>query len=150
MITLVRTDATDPDFLELVAQLDADLKKRDGEDHVFYAQFNMVGLLQHILLAYQDDKAIGCGALKYFDADTMEVKRMFVLPGKRGKGVASKILQALELWAGELGMHNCVLETGQKQPEAIALYTKNGYRQIANYGQYMGVENSLCFLKRLG
>lgn len=149
MITLIRTDAKHPDFIALVALLDADLQERDGEDHVFYAQFNTVGLLRHILLAYEDDKAIGCGALRYFDADTMEVKRMFVLPQKRGKGVASQILRALEQWTRELGRNNCVLETGQKQPEAIALYTKSGYHQIANYGQYKGVANSICFLKRL-
>lgn len=149
MITL-RTDAKHPDFTALVSLLDADLKERDGEDHAFYAQFNTIGALKYTMVAHENNVPIGCGALKYFDAETMEVKRMFVLPNKRGKGVASQILHALELWAVELGMKKCVLETGMNQPEAIRLYTKNGYVRIPNYGQYQEVENSVCFLKRLG
>ena len=74
---------------------------------------------------------------------------MFVLPEFRNKGLASMVLSALENWAKELGYQTCVLETGKKQPEAIALYEKAGYRQIPNYGQYAGIENSVCFEKKL-
>jgi len=55
----------------------------------------------------------------------------------------------LEHWAVELGYKKCVLETGKRQPDAIALYTKQGYESIPNYGQYMGMENSVCFEKEL-
>ncbi len=79
----------------------------------------------------------------------MEIKRMFTLPEARGIGIASLILAALESWAAELDFSKCILETGFKQPEAIALYEKNGYSRIENYGQYAGVENSLCFEKKL-
>ena len=79
----------------------------------------------------------------------MEVKRMYTLPDFRGKGIATIVLQELEKWAKELRMEKCMLETGKRQPEAIALYTKNGYRLIPNYGQYAGVENSVCFEKLL-
>ncbi len=71
------------------------------------------------------------------------------MPGSRGKGIASKILAELEIWATELFYEKCILETGKKQPEAIALYKKNGYNIIPNYGQYAGVENSLCFEKEI-
>jgi GNAT superfamily N-acetyltransferase len=72
---------------------------------------------------------------------------MYTLPEMRGQGVAGQVLSALEDWACELGYEKCVLETGKKQPEAIRLYEKSGYRRIQNYGQYAGVENSVCFEK---
>lgn len=79
----------------------------------------------------------------------MEVKRMFTMPEARGKGLASQILNELENWARELGYKTCVLETGIRQPEAIALYQKKGYEKTNNYGQYAGVANSVCFKKEL-
>ena len=80
-------------------------------------------------------------------AKTMEIKRMYVVPESRGKGLATKVVRALELWTVELGHKVCILETGKRQPEAIALYKKNGYQIIPNYGQYEGIENSICFQK---
>lgn len=74
---------------------------------------------------------------------------MFVPENKRSKGIASIVLKELETWASELGFPKCVLETGYKQPEAIRLYEKNGYVKIPNYGQYIGMENSVCFEKNL-
>jgi len=74
---------------------------------------------------------------------------MYTLPDSRGKGVASLILAELERWAAELSYGKCVLETGKRQPEAIGLYKKRGYQLIPNYGQYTGVENSVCFEKVL-
>lgn len=149
MNTYIRTDSENADFQKLVEQLDADLKIRDGIEHVFYAQFNKVDTIKYVVIAYQNNMAVGCGAIKQYDTDTMEVKRMYVLPNKRGEGIASAILLALEQWAIELNFRKCLLETGKKQPEAIALYKKNGYLIIPNYGQYKLVENSSCFKKLL-
>ncbi|MGJ8593325.1 MAG: GNAT family N-acetyltransferase [Aquaticitalea sp.] len=149
MNSLKRTNSSDLDFIKLVACLDADLKIRDGEDHSFYHQFNAITNLNHCIVCYDDSIAVACGAIKPFDQDTAEVKRMYVLPAFRGKGIASYILNALESWAKELGYSQCVLETGLKQPEAISLYKKNGYQLIQNYGQYIGVENSVCLKKQL-
>jgi len=78
-----------------------------------------------------------------------EIKRMFVRPERRGRGIARSILSELETWAGELGFLECILETGLKQPEAIELYRKSGYETIPNYGQYEGVENSVCMRKSI-
>ena len=146
---IIRTNAGNPDFVELVKHLDAELAVRDGEDHAFYAQFNQIAPIKYAVVAYENGQASGCGAIREFDAGTMEVKRMYVLPEHRGKGFATNILAELEQWAAELSCKRCVLETGKNQPEAIALYDKNGYSRIPNYGQYEGVENSVCFEKRL-
>lgn len=149
MITTKRTHSDDPDFRELVKALDIDLKIRDGEDHSFYAQFNKINMIRHAVVAYDGTEAVGCGAVKEFSKDTMEVKRMYVPPEKRGQGIASIVLKELEAWCIELNYRKTVLETGKKQPEAIALYKKNNYRIIPNFGQYENVENSVCFEKEL-
>ncbi len=149
MIQIKRTDCENPDFIALVQQLDADLAIRDGEDHAFYAQFNKIAGFQHTVVAYMDGQPVGCGALRQFDPIRVEVKRMYTLPEARGMGVASAVLQTLETWAGALNYEICMLETGHKQPEAIALYLKKGYVRIPNYDQYKQVENSLCFEKVL-
>jgi putative acetyltransferase len=146
-IKLTRTNSTSVDFIRLVKALDADLAIRDGDDHSFYSQFNKIDSIQHVVVAYEDEEPVGCGAIKEFAPGTMEIKRMFTPPEHRGKGIASIILTELEKWTKQLGYSKCILETGKPQPEAIALYKKNGYTVIPNYGQYTGVENSVCFEK---
>ena len=137
------------DFRSLVSLLDAELAVRDGDDHAFYAQFNKTNKLKHTVVAYENEVAVGCGALREFDPQSMEVKRMYTTPEARGKGIATKILNELERWAAELGYKKTVLETGKRQPEAIELYMKNNYNRIPNYGQYADKENSVCFEKEL-
>lgn len=147
MTHFIRTDSDNSDFKSLVVLLDADLRERDGDEHAFYAQFNKIATIRNAIVCYVDDKAIGCGAFKEYDLLKVEIKRMFVLPDYRGHGIALKILNELELWAAELNYREYVLETGKKQPEAIRLYQKAGYSIIQNYGQYQGVENSVCMMK---
>ncbi|HTB31063.1 MAG TPA: GNAT family N-acetyltransferase [Bacteroidia bacterium] len=147
MITCIRTNTEDFDFQILVKELDEELSILDGKDHSFYSQYNKIDAIKYIIVAYDNDTPVGCGAIKEYAPDTMEIKRMYVVPHKRGKGIASIILNELENWAQELNYKKCVLETGKRQPDAIALYTKNGYTPIPNYGQYEGVENSVCFGK---
>lgn len=149
MVQVVRTNSDDPDFIELVKLLDADLAERDGEDHSFYAQFNKVDKIKYVVVVYENDKAIACGTIKEYSPATMEIKRMYTLPERRGKGIASIVLNELERWAAELSCTSCILETGKRQPEAITLYQKNGYKPIPNYGQYAGIENSICFEKEI-
>lgn len=149
MVQVVKTDSSNKYFIALVAQLDKDLAIRDGEDHSFYAQFNSIHTIKHIIVLYDDEILVACGAIKHFDEESIEVKRMFVPMQYRGKGYAIQILKALEDWAKELGYKNLVLETGLKQPEAISLYKKYGFSIIPNYGQYIGIENSVCFKKEI-
>ncbi|HZH95034.1 MAG TPA: GNAT family N-acetyltransferase [Flavisolibacter sp.] len=120
---------------------------RDGNEHSFYDQFNKIDTIRHVVVAYENDKPVSCGAMKEVNPATMEIKRMYTIPESRGKGLATKVLTQLETWATELSYEKCLLETGKRQPEAIELYRKNGYIIIPNYGQYAGVENSLCFEK---
>lgn len=145
----IRATSENPDFQMLVSKLDQYLAIRNGESNDFYSQFNKIDLIQHVVVAYLDDKAVGCGAIKKFDEYSMEVKRMFVLPEFRGKGIAGAVLQELEKWSEELGMAKCVLETGDDMADAIGLYQKSGYKRTPNYGQYEGVEGSVCFEKVL-
>lgn len=147
MITIKKTSSDDLDFRKLVVLLDQDLKGKDGDAHSFYAQFNKIDKIREVVVAFIDGIAIGCGAFKTYDKTTVEIKRMFVMPEYRGKGIAQHILKELEIWALELGYHACILETGKKQPEAIRLYQKSGYESIPNYGQYANIENSVCMKK---
>jgi len=146
---ITRTNSQNSDFIDLVKLLDIEMAILDGEEHAFYSQFNKIDHLKFVLVAYENDLAVGCGAIKNYETNAMEVKRMYVLPEYRGKGIATKILVELEKWALELDMNKCVLETGKRQPDAIALYKKNGYNEMPNYGQYTNIENSVCFEKYL-
>ncbi len=148
-IKLLRTDSDNADFRQLVALLDADLAIRDGAEHAFYAPFNKVDAIREVVVAYEDEFAVGCGAFREYERDVAEIKRMYVREEKRGRGVAGKILVELETWAKELNFAECILETGVKQPEAIALYRKSGYEITPSYGQYLNVENSVCMKKIL-
>jgi len=149
VITIVRTNAKNAHFIQLVKELDAFLAVTDGDDHDFYNQYNKLDHIKYVIIGYIDEVPVACGAIKQFDAKTMEIKRMFTSKKSRGKGMASKILAELEKWAIELSFERCILETGIRQVEAVHLYKKNDYSLIENYGQYAGIEESLCFEKKL-
>jgi putative acetyltransferase len=149
MIQIIRTSAENVDFIALIEKLDEDIEVRDGSEHSFYAQFNKTNSIKHAIVVYEDQRPIGCGAFKVYKDEVAEIKRMFVNPEDRGKGIASTILKELESWAKETSFKSCILETGKKYPEAIALYKKNGFAITANYGQYEGIEDSVCFRKSI-
>lgn len=150
MISFLRTHSENPDFKKLVIELDAILKILDGEDHAFYADLNQTAVLNQVLIAYENNLPVGCGAFRTYTENTVEIKRMYVPELNRNKGIASKILAELEAWAKEFGTTKCILETGIMQVEAVGLYLKNGYEKIENYGNYKGVANSICFEKTIG
>jgi putative acetyltransferase len=149
MIVFNRTLSDNTDFQRLVALLDEDLRIKDGKEHSFYAQFNKIENIRNVIVCYLEDKPIGCGAFKELETKKVEIKRMFVQPEYRGRGIGLGILKELELWASELNYSDCILETGKRQPEAIRLYQKAGYKIIRNYGQYENVENSVCMTKAI-
>lgn len=149
MIKITRTTSTNPDFIGLVKELDAHLAVIDGDEHEFYTQFNKTNTLNYVVIVYESNKPIGCGTLKEYTQNALEIKRMYTVPDSRGKGIATQVLIELEQWATELAYKKCVLETGIRQKEAIGLYTKNGYKRIPNYGQYAGIANSVCFEKEI-
>lgn len=149
MIIIKRTNSDDHNFIGLVRELDLDLKIRDGEEHLFYAQLNKIDKIKYVIVVYDQDEPIGCGAVREYTANTMEIKRMFVQLKNRGLGIASIILKELETWCNELNFKKCILETGKNQPEAIRLYKKNNYTITPNFGHYKNVTNSVCFEKEL-
>jgi GNAT superfamily N-acetyltransferase len=149
MYTRFRTQSTHPDFEKLNMELDADLAIRNGETNEFFAQFNTVQNIQHVVLIYRNNEIAACGAFKPYNEITVEIKRMFVRPEFRGNGISKIVLQELQNWAKEIGYNKCVLETGKAMPEAIGLYHSSGFKGIPNYGQYAGVESSICFQKEI-
>ena len=149
MITVLRTDSSNSDFKELVKQLDAFLADKNGEDHSFYDQYNKIDSIKHAVVIYEDAKPIACGAIKEYAPGIMEIKRMYTRPEARGKGVAAEVLKELEAWAHSLNYSSCILETLKENLQAVRLYEKSGYHIIPNYGQYAGIENSVCFEKAL-
>lgn len=150
MITIIRTNHENLDFQTLVNLLDVELQARYGEAQAYYDQFNSLNVIPYVVVAYLNGQLAGCGAIKPFDKHKMEIKRVYVKQDQRGKGIAQTLLAELEKWATELNYKACVLETGDLQHEAIALYKdKLGYEVIPNYGQYAGMESSICMKKML-
>jgi putative acetyltransferase len=148
-VKFIRNTSENPDFRKLIDALDEDLYIRNGDAQLQYRQYNQVDLINHVIVLYFEEKPVGCGCYKRFDDQTVEMKRMFVLPELRGKHLAAQMLQELEKWAVEEGNTAAVLETGHRQVEAIRLYTVAGYSLIENYGQYIGMEDSICYRKEL-
>ena len=149
MIKIIKTKKSNKDLNVLIKELDLYLKKTDGKDHEFYNQFNHLDYIHHLAVAYHNKIPVGCGAFRKIDDKTVEIKRMYVKKKHRRKGVAKAILMFLERWAQLENFKICVLETGDRQQEAIQLYEKTGYQRIPNYGQYSQMENSNCFEKHL-
>lgn len=148
MQTLTRTTSHHQDFQKLTALFDEYLIDIDGDEKDFFAQYNQI-YIDNVIIYYQNDVAIGCGAFKKSDTQVAEIKRMFVPVEHRGKGIALKILSELEIWARELNHTSCILETSIKLENALALYKKLGYQFIPNYKPYIGVESSVCMKKVL-
>lgn len=146
---LIRTDSAHSDFRNLVKSLDATLAEHNGDADDFFAQFNTLDAIKNCIVAYVDDMRAACGAFKPFSEDTVEIKRMFTDPEFRKRGLGSAIVKELEHWAKELGFKKAVLETSQDLTQAISVYEKNGFYKIPNYGQYIGVDTSVCFEKIL-
>ena len=149
MYTVKRTNSNNLDFQKLVVELDKDLAVKNGDTNDFFAQYNKIDLIQNVVVAYEANKAIGCGAIKEYENGVMEIKRMFVPVEMRGKGIAGRVLTELQIWAKELGYKKCILETSNKMIEAIGLYKKHNFKIIPNYGQYATIEDSICFEKQV-
>ena len=101
------------------------------------------------LVTRVDGRAVACGGVCRFDDARAELKRMYVLPESRGAGLGRRLLEALEAQARRLGYTGIVLETGNRQPEALGLYESAGYELIPCYGPYAAQATSRCFEKRL-
>lgn len=149
-MTLKKRPSTHPDFTTLTRELDQDLCARYGWDQQVYDTHNRIDPIPTAMVVYRDDQPAACGCFRPIDGHSVEIKRMYVNPSYRRQGLAYSLLSALEEWAGELGYKRACLETGKRQPEAIRLYSKAGYRVIPNYGPYTEMDNAVCMEKHLG
>ena len=101
------------------------------------------------LIAWLDGHPVGCGSLRRLGDDQGEIKRMYVVPEARQQGIGRAMLQALEAEARRLGIAALILETGQRQPEAIALYHSAGFTQCPCWGDYLDSPLAVCLSKPL-
>ncbi len=147
--TLKRTYSGEADFRMLIKELDNDLRKRNGDIMDVYDGHNVIGHIDTVVIAYLGSIPAGCGCFKKYSDDTAEIKRMYVRPNARGKGLSRMILNELEAWAKSLGFAYVVLETGSKQREALGLYKRAGYVNIPAYPPYIDLPDSVCFKKNL-
>ena len=140
------------DARRLVAELDADLARFSPPEQRFGPNLRA----EHLdpgrglfLVARQDGRAVGCGAIRLLDGSTAEAKRMYVQPDLRGQGVGRAVLASLEAAAREHGARRLVLETGVHQQEALALYRRAGFTEVGCWGEYATSPSSICMEKRL-
>ena len=149
IIAIKRTSSSDKDFNELVTKLDHELWNELKEDQGTYDKYNKVPGLQTVVILYLNQRAAACGCFKKYSDDTVEIKRMFVEKEFRGRGLSRIIVNELEAWAVESGFQFAVLETSIHFKVARSLYQSEGYGVIDNYGQYAGLEESVCMKKKL-
>ena len=144
-----RTTSDDPRFRAMVAELDAELWRRYGEGNVEFAPHNVLHTLATCVVALDGDTPVGCGAIRPYSTDAIEIKRMYVAPAMRGRGISKQILAELLAWSRELGYPFAILETGPEQPEAVGLYERAGFERTERYSPYLDQPTSICMRKPL-
>jgi putative acetyltransferase len=149
-LSIVAEPFDSPDAQRLIGALDATLAALYPPEQRFGPNLkpeHLVGGRGTFLVARDGARAVGCGALRLLDSTTAEVKRMFVEPDQRGRGVGWAVLSSLERAAREMGVTRLVLETGVHQQEAIALYRRAGFTPVDCWGEYATAPTSVCFEK---
>ncbi|WTW93082.1 GNAT family N-acetyltransferase [Streptomycetaceae bacterium NBC_01309] len=147
-LAIERRDIADPALAALTADAVAELDARYPEDA--HEGRPLDPGAEFLVAVDSEGTLLGCGALARLDADGLvEIKRMYVPPAGRGRGVARQLLVSLEELAVAWGARRIQLGTGTRQPEAIGLYEKNGYVQIPVYGIYTSNPLCVCFAKDL-
>jgi putative acetyltransferase len=137
---------------QLIAKLNAELEDRypeEGANFFHLAEEEVAEGRGGFFVAYIEGTPIGCGAVRMIEPGVAEFKRMYVDPTARGQGVGRRIVEALEQESRRLGARRIVLETGPRQPDAIALYARAGFTEIPLYGEYIGSQFSVCMAKDL-
>jgi len=146
---IVMTDSQNSDFLKLIELLDEDLIERYGELQEKYKRHNRIDSIKDAVIIYKNGEPAAYGAYKEFDGNSVEIKRVFVRKEYRRQGLSRLVMSILEETAKNKGYEYAVLETGQKQYEALSLYKNLGYEVTPNYGPYIGNANSVCMKKHL-
>ena len=146
-----RTDGKNKDFIENCRLLDMDLDRRVGKkiERNKYKKYNRLDEIQEAIVVYEENRVIGGGAIRRYDDETIELKRVFVHTEYQGRGIGTRLVALLMEWAVELGYKKMVLETGELLAESCAVYKKLGFQVIPNYGPYEDMPESLCMAKDL-
>lgn len=148
-VEIIKTNIPNEDFDKLIKLLEEDLKERYGELQQQYEKHNKVDVVRDVVIIYENKVPVACGALKEYDSNTIELKRIYVMKEYRKQGLAKSVVKELEEAGINKGYKYAILETGIKQQEAINLYRNSGYTIIQNYGPYLANENSVCMKKPL-
>jgi len=152
-VDIRRSTLASPDAARLIAALNAELKAtfpEPGATHFSLAAAQVTVGDGAFVIAYLGNVAVGCGAVRRLDETTAELKRMYVDPPVRGRGIGRALVEALEREARLLGITRVVLETGTRLAPAIKLYEVMGYARIPLFGEYLSSpDTSLCFGKSL-
>lgn len=153
MTTTLRQESLDAPIVQtLIRELNAELDQRypeEGANH-FRLDPDELGPGRGVfLVAYLDGVGVGCGAVRLNEPGVFEVKRMYVKPDCRGRGIAGAVLESLEQHARALGARQLVLETGDRQQESLAVYRRAGFVEIPRFGEYVDSPLSLCMGKTL-
>src|SRR5579862_884940 len=133
-ITIKRTEASDPDFPYLVGQLTFEIRELYGDFQVVHDKYNQISHLDTVVIAYVNDVPAGCGCFKEIDHKTVEMKRVYVKPSERKMGIATAIMNELEVWAKEDGYLKAITETAKKLDDSISFLENRGYQVIPEYG----------------
>lgn len=153
LITLARADLTAEVSRRLIRALNDELSgvyAEPGATHFHLDPEEVTDGRGTFLIVYREETPVGCGALRLLDAETAELKRMYVIPTARGAGLGRRLVAALEAHARALGVRRLVLETGVRQEAALALYQATGFHPIPLYGEYcLSPETSVCLGKEL-
>jgi GNAT superfamily N-acetyltransferase len=147
-----REDLLSADAQRLILALNAELEARYPEEGANFFRLDANEVSEGrggFFVAYIEGEPVGCGAVRRTDRGVAEIKRMYVAPHARGRGVGKQIVRKLESVARELGVTRLVLETGPRQPEAIAVYRNTGFVEIPLFGEYVGSKFSVCMAKDL-
>ena len=147
----IRTDGKNKDFIENCRLLDMDLDKRVGKKikRDKYTQFNQLDEINEAIVVYKDNRAIGGCAIRRYNDENVELKRVFIHTEYQGQGIGSKLVSLLIEWAMELGYKRMILETGEILVESCAVYSKLGFKVVPNYGPYVNMPESLCMARDL-
>lgn len=139
-----------PDAVALIAEVQQEYVVRyGGEDATPVDPAEFAPPHGLFLVAYVDGSPAACGGWRAHETD-VELKRMYVTPAFRGRGLARAVLKALEETAAKAGYRRVILETGSKQPEAIALYESSGYERVPSFGYYKDAPGAVHLGKAVG
>ena len=150
-ITYKWTDGKNEDFKKFYLLTEEYYSKIVGgkKNRLGFVPYNLSEDIDDVIIAYDGGKAVACAGLKEYSRSDAEIKRVWVQPEYRGKGIATKLMVAVEEKARCMGFERAVLQTREIMTDAVALYEKLGYSRIENYPPYDKLDGAVCFAKRL-